>query len=240
MSKRVDQQTTKKLPTIKTKLKSKATPVAIATAISIAFVLCALCLVTCTGTPAPTPANTNVSHNVSAVAKQPDKTNESAGEKQTGESSTGTPEANESETPRTNDSAQEGSQDQSQSTSAPSQEPEQAQAQPPAAGHTHNWTDKTERNWVEDSPAYDEPVYETYYEQRRVGTKAVCNGCGFEAGSGTEMSTHMKQTGCVGYHTEGVYESVPVTVQAGTIHHDATGHWDVRTYSVCTGCGQTK
>ena len=239
MSKRVDLKTTNKLPAIKTKLKSKATPVAIATAISIAFVICALCLVTCTGTPAPAPANTNTPHNVSAGAKQPDKADQNTGKELTGENDPDASEANEDAAPSSEDTAR-ASTAQDQGAPEPTQAPEQTQAQPPAAGHAHNWTDKTERTWIKDSPAYDEPVYETYYEQRRVGTKAVCNGCGFEAGTGAEMSAHTKQMGCVGYHTEGVYESVPVTVQTGTIHHDATGHWDVRTYSVCASCGQAK
>lgn len=95
--------------------------------------------------------------------------------------------------------------------------------------HVHNWVAQTEQQWVQDSAAWDEP---TYSQQVR----SICNTCGADITGNT--TAHLKtggRNGCSGYHSE------TVQIQTGTVHHDATGHYEtVTTGYVCSGCGAAK
>lgn len=137
----------------------------------------------------------------------------------------------------------------------------------PTPSHTHNWVEQTKtvhhdamtiQQWVEDSPAWDEPVYEQQpvYEEIE---KVHCNGCGNEFDQYSDWVSHTTY-----YEDEmsdfshGSYSVVwhqvqtgTKSVQTGTIHHDATGHnetvvvseaWDetVSNGYKCSGCGATK
>ena len=114
--------------------------------------------------------------------------------------------------------------------------------------HVHNWVAQTttkwhpqtghnEQTWVQDTPAYDEAVYESH---------AVCNGCGIylDDMSDDEMTLHLAD--CLGsYRVK--------DIQVGTIHHEATGHYvtnwvidsagydeTITTGYKCSSCGATK
>lgn len=95
--------------------------------------------------------------------------------------------------------------------------------------HVHNWVAQTEQQWVQDSAAWDEPIYSQQ-------VRSICNTCGADITGNT--TAHFKasgRNGCSGYHSE------TVQVQTGTTHHDATGHYEtVTTGYVCSGCGATK
>lgn len=95
--------------------------------------------------------------------------------------------------------------------------------------HVHNWVAQTEQQWVQDSAAWDEP---TYSQQVR----SICNTCGADITGNT--TAHLKaggRNGCSGYHSK------TVQIQTGTVHHDATGHYEtVTTGYVCSGCGAAK
>ena len=95
--------------------------------------------------------------------------------------------------------------------------------------HVHNWVAQTEQQWVQDSAAWDEPVYS---QQAR----SICNDC--KADITGNVTAHLKAGGiygCSGYHTE------MVQIQTGTVHHDATGHYEtITTGYVCSGCGAAK
>ena len=95
--------------------------------------------------------------------------------------------------------------------------------------HVHNWVAQTEQQWVQDSAAWDEPIYSQE-------ARTICNTCGADiSGNATAHLVASGRNGCSGYHTE------VVQVQTGTIHHDATGHYEtVTTGYVCSGCGATK
>ncbi len=95
--------------------------------------------------------------------------------------------------------------------------------------HVHNWVAQTEQRWVQDSAAWDEPIYSQE-------ARTICNTCGADiSGNATAHLVASGRNGCSGYHTE------VVQVQTGTIHHDATGHYEtVTTGYVCSGCGATK
>lgn len=113
------------------------------------------------------------------------------------------------------------------SESAPSQGNAQVSA---PAQHEHNWVPQTEQRWVQDSAAWDEPVYS--YE-----AKMICNTCGCViTGSAVDhVASHGRHNPNGGYHQENVQ------IQIGTNHHDATGHYEtVTTGYVCSGCGATK
>lgn len=133
--------------------------------------------------------------------------------------------------------------------------------------HTHNWVAQTKTvhheaeyttQWVQDTAAWDEPVYEEQPVYENV-EKVKCNGCGAEFDRIEEMDDH------VWYYVDnfddfshGSYSLVwrniqtgTQKVQTGTIHHDATGHneqvlvkaaWDetITTGYKCSGCGATK
>lgn len=65
--------------------------------------------------------------------------------------------------------------------------------------------------WVEDSAAWDEPIYELH---------CVCHTCGaFIEGFAVQ---HLEDTDHTGYGTK--------MVQTGTVHHEATGHYEDRGY----------
>lgn len=111
---------------------------------------------------------------------------------------------------------------------------------PTPAPHEHSWSPVTAQQWVannvwvEDSPAWDEPVYD--YE-----THIICNQCGTDFGSVDAWGSHLVRGGtCVSYRSEAQQ------VQTGTIHHEATGHYEDQGHyeTVTTGyscsCGATK
>ena len=95
--------------------------------------------------------------------------------------------------------------------------------------HVHNWVAQTEQRWVQDSAAWYEPIYSQE-------ARTICNTCGADiSGNATAHLVASGRNGCSGYHTE------VVQVQTGTVHHDATGHYEtVTTGYVCSGCGATK
>lgn len=108
--------------------------------------------------------------------------------------------------------------------------------------HEHSWQAVTEQKWVsnnvwvEDSAAWDEPIYGQQ-------TRSICNGCGADI-TGNPWA-HIEAAGrgsaCSGYHGEAY------SVVTNTIHHDATGHYEdqghyetVTTGYRCSTCGATK
>lgn len=115
------------------------------------------------------------------------------------------------------------------SESAPSQGNAQVSA---PAQHEHNWVAQTEQRWVQDSAAWDEPIYQT--EER-----AICAGCGADITNA--ISAHYTRKGCVNGSNASNWRYVTNTVQVGTTHHDATGHYEtVTTGYICSGCGAIK
>lgn len=127
-------------------------------------------------------------------------------------------------------------------TSKPQPETQPPQTQAPETQHTHTWVAQTttvhhdavtEQVWVQDSAAWDEPVY---------GTKVVC-GCGAIFDNDNQWEQHSIDGCPYGYSVQ--------SVQTGTVHHEATGHYEtkvvqdaydetVTTGYVCSGCGATK
>ena len=112
--------------------------------------------------------------------------------------------------------------------------------------HTHTWVAQTksvyheatghyENKWVQDSAAWDEPTYEERY---------VCYKCGKVMTADMDPVVHSSE--CRGsYGVE--------SIQTGTIHHEATGHYEnkwvqdsaawtetVITGYKCSGCGAGK
>lgn len=87
---------------------------------------------------------------------------------------------------------------------------------PAQQAHTHNYNIPvttvrhhdavTQQVWVQDSAAWDEPVY---------GNRTICTTCGADL-TGTDYAWHDCGTWTV------------KQVQTGTIHHDATGHYENR------------
>lgn len=112
------------------------------------------------------------------------------------------------------------------SSQAGSSQPATAPQQPE---HVHNWVAQTEQQWVQDSAAWDEPIYSQQ-------VRSICNTCGADITGNT--TAHFKasgRNGCSGYHSE------TVQVQTGTTHHEATGHYEtITTGYVCSGCGASK
>ena len=121
--------------------------------------------------------------------------------------------------------------------------------------HKHTWVAQTERRWVQDSAAWDEPVYET---QKVYTYHAECKaykddgsviGCGASAtfSSGAEADNwcaeHLRShIGDSSEHFTHWWSTTEYNqVQTGTIHHEATGHYEtVTTGYKCSGCGATK
>ena len=78
-----------------------------------------------------------------------------------------------------------------------------------ATGHYEN---TTTQQWVQDTAAYDEPVY-TWMP------RLVCKKCGYTTDDVDDMIIHASDEGSTYYND-------PYQVQTGTIHHDATGHYE--------------
>ena len=96
--------------------------------------------------------------------------------------------------------------------------------------HAHDWQPVYESVWVQDSAAWDEPVYSTV-------TKIRCSQCGELFDSLDELFAH----GDAVHPDFCSYSSVAVKVQTGTKHHDATGHYEQRVVGYrCSTCGATK
>lgn len=92
--------------------------------------------------------------------------------------------------------------------------------------HVHNWVAQTEQRWVQDSAAWD--------EQCPTGSYIQCS-CGQRFDNQAQWSQHNKSLGFGQGHSYSVQETY------GTVHHDATGHYEtVTTGYVCSGCGATK
>lgn len=92
--------------------------------------------------------------------------------------------------------------------------------------HVHNWVAQTEQRWVQDSAAWD--------EQCPTGSYIQCS-CGQRFDNQAQWSQHNKSLGFGQGHSYSVQETY------GTVHHDATGHYEtVTTGYVCNGCGAAK
>lgn len=92
--------------------------------------------------------------------------------------------------------------------------------------HVHNWVAQTEQRWVQDSAAWD--------EQCPTGSYIQCS-CGQRFDNQAQWSQHNKSLGFGQGHSYSVQETY------GTVHHDATGHYEtVTTGYVCCGCGAAK
>ena len=92
--------------------------------------------------------------------------------------------------------------------------------------HVHNWVAQTEQQWVQDSAAWD--------EQCPTGSYIQCS-CGQRFDNQAQWSQHNKSLGFGQGHSYSVQETY------GTVHHDATGHYEtVTTGYVCSGCGASK
>lgn len=92
--------------------------------------------------------------------------------------------------------------------------------------HVHNWVAQTEQRWVQDSAAWD--------EQCPTGSYIQCS-CGQRFDNQAQWSQHNKSLGFGQGHSYSVQETY------GTVHHEATGHYEtVTTGYVCSGCGAAK
>ena len=96
--------------------------------------------------------------------------------------------------------------------------------------HTHDWQPVYQSVWVQDSAAWDEPVYSTVVKYR-------CQACGALFDNLDELMDH----GDAVHNSESSYSTKAVQVQTGTRHHDATGHYEQQVTGYrCTGCGATR
>lgn len=92
--------------------------------------------------------------------------------------------------------------------------------------HVHNWVAQAEQRWVQDSAAWD--------EQCPTGSYIQCS-CGQRFDNQAQWSQHNKSLGFGQGHSYSVQETY------GTVHHEATGHYEtVTTGYVCSGCGAAK
>lgn len=92
--------------------------------------------------------------------------------------------------------------------------------------HVHNWVPQTEQRWVQDSAAWD--------ERCPTGSYIQCS-CGQRFDNQAQWSQHNKSLGFGQGHSYSVQETY------GTVHHDATGHYEtVTTGYVCSGYGAAK
>lgn len=111
---------------------------------------------------------------------------------------------------------------------------------PTPAPHEHSWSPVTAQQWVannvwvEDSAAWDEPVYGQIERE-------ICNTCGADVtGFANQHLLDSGRGGCSSWRSE------VQQVQTGTVHHDATGHYEDQGHyeTVTTGyscsCGATK
>lgn len=108
--------------------------------------------------------------------------------------------------------------------------------------HEHSWVAQTRQQWIsnmvwiEDSAAWDEAIYST------VGVYVVSDGT--RCYSQDELNAYLQAAG----RGSGLsYTADTETVQTGSVHHDATGHYEdrghyetVTTGYVCSVCGATK
>lgn len=96
-----------------------------------------------------------------------------------------------------------------------------ASSAPSQSAHTHSWVAVTTQQWhsnpvttqvwVQDSAAWDEPIYSgTYW----------CNTCGCAV-----SVNHVKETMMAGQG----HSVTTKNIQTGTVHHDATGHYESHT-----------
>ena len=98
------------------------------------------------------------------------------------------------------------------------------------AAHTHDWEPVYQSVWVQDSAAWDEPTYSTVVKYR-------CSVCGKLFDSVVEWDNHDADV----HGFTGSYSTVSESVQTGTKHHDATGHYEQQVTGYrCAGCGATK
>lgn len=112
-----------------------------------------------------------------------------------------------------------------------------ASSAPSQQAHTHKWVAVTSQQWhsnpvsvwVQDSAAWDEPVYTTEGHY-------ICATCGDVGRDATHSFLGQGHNVSVQY----------VKIQTGTIHHEATGHYEtqdqgwyetVTTGYQCSGCG---
>lgn len=127
----------------------------------------------------------------------------------------------------------------SSSTSGPSSPSSPSASGPSSSGspssgaqqtHTHDWQPVYQSVWVQDSAAWDEPVYSTVVKYR-------CQACGALFDNLDELMDH----GDAVHNSESSYSTKAVQIQTGTKHHDATGHYEQQVTGYrCTGCGATK
>ena len=115
------------------------------------------------------------------------------------------------------------------------------------ATHTHTWEPVYQSTWVQDSAAWDEPVYSTVVKYRCNGAAGVKDehgnvvkphvDCGKLFDSLDEYMNHDASE----HDYESSYSTTKVKVQTGTKHHDATGHYEQQVTGYrCAGCGATK
>lgn len=96
--------------------------------------------------------------------------------------------------------------------------------------HTHTWEPIYQSKWVQDSAAWDEPIYSTTVKYR-------CSACGALFNTVDEWADHDEDV----HNLNSSYSSKSVTTQTGTKHHDATGHYEQVVVGYrCSGCGATK
>ena len=113
----------------------------------------------------------------------------------------------------------------------------QASSGSAAAGQPSSPSQAQEKKWVQDSAAWDEPIYESQpvYEKKWVQDSAAwdepiyethsyvyCTGCGSTFSNGNEWDVH-------NYNVHGGQSSYSINkekVQVGTRRHDATGHYE--------------
>lgn len=115
---------------------------------------------------------------------------------------------------------------------------------PSAPAHQHNWVEQTDQQWVQDSAAWDEPVYTTVNDYETVSYIQFTDGhiCYTNA----EAAAYEKQLAMSGVFISSSVVTEQRVVgshqeQTGTIHHEATGHYEtVTTGYKCSGCGATK
>lgn len=119
---------------------------------------------------------------------------------------------------------QQASKPQSNTTKPTQNTQKPAESKPSKPAHTHSWTPvtTTKQEWVVDSAAWDEPIYEY---------RTICT-CGADL-TNADIGAHYVDC-------DGGYSNK--RVQTGTKHHDATGHYETKT--ITTGykcsCGATK
>lgn len=111
-----------------------------------------------------------------------------------------------------------------------------------APGHTHRWVEQTEtitheavtqRVYVVDQAAWEEPVYEEVPVYETYGVE-VCGVCGAEMYSSAEVSAHAEThidwetlSNPFYYYTDWRQRQVGTeTVQTGIIHHEEQGHYE--------------